>query len=70
MRLAYVEIGSQLRSYAADWYVKARGNYLVKVMNAKYLMENYLLHAERRFSPEQLKPIIRRFDERCRDLEF
>jgi hypothetical protein len=52
------------------WYVEAAGNYPVKVMNAKYLVENYLLQAQRRFSPEQLKPLIRRFDERCRDLEF
>lgn len=51
------------------WYTEALGNYPVKVMNATYLA-GYLAGAKPRFTEEQLRPIIRRFDERCRDLEF
>ncbi len=52
------------------WYVQTRGQHVVKAMNAKYLVKGYLLSYERRFSPQELQPVIRRFDERCRDLEF
>ena len=51
------------------WYVETLGNYPVKAMNAKYLV-GYLAGSKPRFSAEQLRPIIRRIDERCRDLEF
>jgi hypothetical protein len=51
------------------WYVKTRGNYPVKVMNAVYLV-GYLTGANRMFTTEELQPIIRRLDERCRNLEF
>jgi hypothetical protein len=36
------------------WYVKAQGNYPVKVMNVKCLIA-YLLHERRLYGPEQLK---------------
>jgi hypothetical protein len=51
------------------WYVKPKGNYPVKVMNATYLV-GYLKGARPVFSPEQLETTIRRLDERCRVLEF
>lgn len=51
------------------WYVKSLETYPVKAMNAKYLIK-YLKGEPHRFSPEELKPILRRFDERCRDVEF
>jgi hypothetical protein len=52
------------------WYARTEGKYEIKVMNAKYLASNFLPHVPRMFSPEDLKPLKRRFDERCRDLEF
>ena len=52
------------------WYVKAQGKHAVKVMNATYLASNYLPSVQRRFRAEELTAIVRRFDERCRDLEF
>jgi hypothetical protein len=52
------------------WYVKTQGNPSVKAMNAKYLVTTYLPSFERRFVPQQLTAVMRRFDERCRDLEF
>ncbi len=51
------------------WFVESLGNYPVKAMNATYLV-GYLTGSGRRFTEEQLRPILRRFDERCRDLEF
>ena len=51
------------------WYVKPKGNYPVKVMNATYLV-GYLKGMKRLFSPEQLETTIRRLDERCRVVEF
>jgi hypothetical protein len=51
------------------WYVKAQGNYPVKVMNAEYLID-YLLHERRLYKPDQLKGILGRFDERCRTIGF
>jgi hypothetical protein len=51
------------------WYVKSRGNYPVKAMNATYLV-GYLKGEKRVFSPEQLETTIRRLDERCRVVEF
>ena len=52
------------------WYVKSQGRYSVMAMPADYLVRGCLLVAKRQFSPDQLLPLIRRFDERCRDLEF
>lgn len=51
------------------WYVVSLGNYTVKAMNAKYL-SGYLAGAARQYTVEQLEPIISRFDERCRTVEF
>ena len=51
------------------WFVETKGNYPVKVMNAKYLAE-HLKRAKRIFTTEQLEPVIRRLDERCRVVEF
>lgn len=51
------------------WYVEAKGNYPVKVMNATYLV-NYLRGAKPRFTLDALAPVIQRLDERCRMLEF
>jgi hypothetical protein len=51
------------------WYVKTKGNYPVKAMNATYLV-GYLKGVRRVFSPEQLETTIRRLDERCRVVEF
>jgi len=39
-------------------------------MPANYLAEDFLPTAKRQFTLEQLQPLVRRFDERCRDLEF
>ena len=50
------------------WWVESKGNYLVKAMNAKYLV-GYLKGVRRMFSPEQLETTIRRLDERCRLVE-
>jgi hypothetical protein len=52
------------------WYVDTKGNYPVKAMPANYLAEDFLPTAKRQFTLEQLQPLVRRFDERCRDLEF
>ena len=52
------------------WFVRSKGNYPVKAMNAKYLAASYLPSAARRFTPDQLQTTIRRLDERCRTLEF
>ena len=51
------------------WWVKSKGNYPVKAMNAKYLV-GYLKGMGRLFSAEQLETTIRRLDERCRVVEF
>lgn len=52
------------------WYCKTNGNWPVKVMNAKYLSKHLSEYEGRRFTSAELQPLIRRFDERCRDLEF
>ena len=51
------------------WYVKPKGNYPVKIMNATHLV-GYLKGMKRVFSPEQLETTILRLDERCRVVEF
>lgn len=52
------------------WFVKSTGNHAIKAMNAKYLATTYLSSIPAIYSDEELRPIIRRFDERCRTLEF
>jgi hypothetical protein len=43
--------------------------YPVMVMNQKF-PTGFLSREPKRFLPEQLQAVLRRFDERCRDLEF
>lgn len=52
------------------WYVESLGKYSIMAMPTDYLVKGCLLAAKRQYLPEQLRPLIRRFDERCRDLEF
>lgn len=52
------------------WFVRSKGNYPVKAMNAKYLAATYLPSAPRRYGGDQLQAVIRRLDERCRTVEF
>ena len=63
------DIGVQPVIVVPGWWVESLGNYPIKAMNAKYLV-GYLVRSERRFTAEQLRPVNRRLDERCRDLEF
>jgi nuclease-like protein len=51
------------------WWVESSGDFSVKAMNAKYLV-NHLASLERRFTPDQLQAINSRLDELCRTLEF
>jgi len=51
------------------WYVTSEGNYPVKAMNNTYL-SGFLAGQKRRYSDEDLEPLLRRLDERCRTLEF
>jgi len=51
------------------WYVSSEGNYPVKAMNADYLVK-YLRSSKSRFSRDELRAVICRFEERCRSLEF
>ena len=51
------------------WWVEPSGNFPVKAMNAKYLVR-YLMSHKRQFALDQLEPVRRRFEERCRDVEF
>jgi hypothetical protein len=51
------------------WWVESQGNYPVKAMNAEYLLR-YITSSKTRFTQEQLRPLLRRFEERCRDVEF
>lgn len=51
------------------WYVTSEGNYPVKAMNNTYL-PGFLAGQKRRYSDEELAPLLRRLDERCRTLEF
>ncbi len=52
------------------WFVRSKGNYPVKAMNAKYLADGFLRSTPRRLDAEQLTPVLRRLDERCRTLDF
>jgi len=51
------------------WYVENKGEYSVMVMNTKWLA-GFLPRERKRFTREQLQPLLRRFDERCRDVDF
>lgn len=51
------------------WTVKSYGNSPVKVVNADEL-GTYVAAMNPLFTKEQLEPVIRKLDERCRDLEF
>ncbi|MDB6067796.1 MAG: hypothetical protein JWR26_4004 [Pedosphaera sp.] len=51
------------------WFVEAESGYPVRAMNAAYLAK-HIAQSKRLYSEEQLRPTVRRFDERCRDLEF
>ncbi len=51
------------------WFVESKGNYAVKAMNGDYLA-GYLKRAKRIYEPEQLEAVIKRLDEKCRELEF
>ena len=51
------------------WKVRSQGNSPVQVMNANALV-SYLAGLKPHFTDEQLAPVIRKLDERCRDLEF
>lgn len=51
------------------WYVKPKGNYLVKAMNASYLVQ-FLKSAKPQFRVDDLRGVIKRLDEQCRDVEF
>lgn len=51
------------------WWVDSLGDFPVRAMNAKYLV-NYLSTAKQRFTADQLRAINSRLDELCRTLEF
>jgi hypothetical protein len=51
------------------WYVESMGNYPVKAMNAKYLV-NFLTGAKPLYDVKELRGVVKRLDEMCRDLEF
>lgn len=50
------------------WFVRAHGNYLVKVMNAKYL-RGFLPGQPKTFGAPILNPVLSKLEERCRTLE-
>ncbi len=52
------------------WKVEPTGNHLVKVMDADYLVDRYLIPFRRTYGPEQLRAVVSRLDEACRTLEF
>lgn len=51
------------------WFVENLGKYPIKAMNATYLA-SYIANSQQLFTQEQLRPLLRRLDERCRDQEF
>jgi hypothetical protein len=51
------------------WFVKANGDFSVKVMNAGYLA-GYLRREADKIQPAQVRRIISALDEKCRDVEF
>ncbi len=50
------------------WFVRANGNYPVKVMNSKYL-KGFLPGQPKTFGPSILNPALSKLEERCRTLE-
>jgi hypothetical protein len=51
------------------WFVETQGAYPVHAMNAEYL-KKYIAKSKPRFTEDELQGVVRRLDERCRDLEF
>ena len=51
------------------WYVESKGNYPVKAMDAKYLV-GYLTGAKPVYDAKDLRGVVKKLDEVCRDLEF
>jgi hypothetical protein len=51
------------------WYVESLGNYPVKAMNAKYLV-GYLAGSKPVHEAKELRGVVKKLDELCRDLEF
>ena len=51
------------------WWVETLGKFSVKAMNAKYLV-SFLAKEPQHFTPDQLKTLVLRFEERCRTVEF
>ena len=51
------------------WYVEAKGNFPVKVMNTNYA-RSYLRDQPAKIDPAQVRRIIAALDDRCRTLEF
>jgi hypothetical protein len=51
------------------WWVESQGDFQIKAMNEKYLVD-YLAGTKPRFTPEQLHGINSRLDELCRTVEF
>ncbi len=52
------------------WRLDTGGNYEVKVMNADFLVDKYILTLARPYPEEQLRGVRKRLDEACRTLEF
>lgn len=52
------------------WWVETVRHPEIQVMNAKYLVNTFLPSLKPRFTGDQLRGVKRRFEERCRDLEF
>lgn len=52
------------------WNVISKGNYPVKAMPESYLRDTFLPTLKRAFTSDQLQPIIRLLNQRCRTLEF
>ena len=53
------------------WFVKisARGNFRVRVVNAKYL-PRFLQQQAKKIEPAQVRRVITALDKKCRDVEF
>jgi hypothetical protein len=49
--------------------VESKGNYAVKAMNAKYLV-GFLTSAKPVYGVKELRGVVKKLDEMCRDLEF
>jgi hypothetical protein len=51
------------------WYIETKGNFPVKVMNARYL-EGYLRSQPATLDPAQVSRIVAALEDKCRDVEF